>query len=698
MLAQVIKVDHSKCTNCHTCIAVCPVKFCIDGSGDTISLNHELCIGCGNCIKACTHGARGWLDDSEALFAALRKKEKIVAVAAPAVIASFPSTYLNLNGYLKSLGVSAVFDVSFGAELTVKSYLAHIKENKPGLVIAQPCPAIVTYIELYKPELLKHLAPADSPMLHTIKMVREYYPAYRDCKVAVLSPCLAKRREFDETGVGDFNVALRSIEAHLEEKAVRLEAFPAVPFANPDPERAVLFSAPGGLLQTAEREVPGIGSKTRKIEGPEIIYPYLDKLADSLAKGTNPLLVDCLNCELGCNGGPGTDKAGESPDALEYPVNRRREELQKKYAGKFKLFPHSRLRKTIDRFWKKGLYDRTYRDLSNTNPLKLPSKEEARKIHERMKKFEEKDFYNCTACGYRSCDGMTIAIFNGLNKPENCHHYLLCCMEKEKTTIKEFDVGLNTQIAEARELIKKMSDLIGELNGKTHNQAAALEQSSAAIEEVIASINSASQASLRKKASIDGLLGSIKKGRSSMDVTIRAIDEILKSIDAVGETIRIIERGREEHEPPFDERGDRGGPRRQCGPRLFRGRGGNPKAFGNHSEKFSNDFQDPLTHHRRHFLDLPALLRDRRTHQRGERRDPRGGGQHDGTHQHDERNGGGKRADHEGPGGLKPDLRGREGLVRGYVDHGSGDSGHDGKDVRRLDKEFGVLLPRLSRA
>ena len=43
-------------------------------------------------------------------------------------------------------------------------------------------------------------APADSPMLHTIKMIKEFYLQYRNHKVVVISPCAAKKREFEETG------------------------------------------------------------------------------------------------------------------------------------------------------------------------------------------------------------------------------------------------------------------------------------------------------------------------------------------------------------------------------------------------------------------------------------------------------------------------------------------------------------------
>ncbi len=93
-----------------------------------------------------------------------------------------------------------MFDVSFGAELSVRSCLDHLDRNKPRAMISSACPAIVTYIELYRPELIQYLIPVDSPMIHTIKMIRRFYPSYRDHKVAAISPCMAKKREFIEAG------------------------------------------------------------------------------------------------------------------------------------------------------------------------------------------------------------------------------------------------------------------------------------------------------------------------------------------------------------------------------------------------------------------------------------------------------------------------------------------------------------------
>ena len=305
-LPHVIEIDIEKCVNCNKCLRACPTHYCNDGSdGEHIGLNFDMCIGCGNCIHVCTHGSRYIVDDFDAFISDLRRGVRMIAVVAPAIASSFPNKYLHFNTWLKSLGVEAVFDVSFGAELTVKSYLEHIKKNNPKLVIAQPCPAIVTYIEIYRPELLPYLAPAHSPMLHEIIMIREFYPQYRNHKVAVISPCVAKKREYAETGLGDYNVTMAKLDDYMRDHGINLAQFQPSEYDGPLAERAVLFSSPGGLMETAMREMPGIERSIRKIEGP-IVYPYLDHLHESLKAGINPLLIDCLNCEHGCNGGPGT--------------------------------------------------------------------------------------------------------------------------------------------------------------------------------------------------------------------------------------------------------------------------------------------------------------------------------------------------------------------------------------------------------
>lgn len=450
-MKKVVAIDEERCVNCHQCISVCPVKYCNNGSGQFIKLDESLCIGCGECIIACTHNARLIIDDFELAIHDLAKKEKVIAFIAPATATNFPNEFLRLNGWLKSLGVEAFFDVSFGAELTIKSYIEHLKANKPKLIISQPCPVIVTYIELYKPQLLKYLAPADSPMMHAMKMVKEFYPQYKDHKMLIVSPCIAKKREFDEVGIGDYNVTIYKIRKYLENNNIDLKDYPEIDFDNDPAERAVLFSNPGGLLATAEREIPEIKLVTRKIEGVKYLYDYLDKVEELIEDEMNPLLIDCLNCELGCNGGTGTGNQNKTPDELEYYTNERSKKMRKLYKtdnGNTEALEN--LRKTINKYWKPGLYDRDYVDRSNLikEGLYDPTEEELETIFKKMKKFTDTDIQNCPSCGYNNCEHMAKAILHGLNKVENCHLYM-------NKTINEYSEHLTDLVEERTKKLKQ---------------------------------------------------------------------------------------------------------------------------------------------------------------------------------------------------------------------------------------------------
>lgn len=434
----VIDVIADKCVNCHACIAACPVQFANNGSDNHVTVNHKLCIACGNCLTACQHGARYYIDDAEDFFTDLQQDTAMIAIVAPSIAANFPDQYLNLNGWLKALGVEAIFDVSFGAELTVKSYLESIQTTGLQTMIAQPCPVIVNYIQIYQPELLEYLAPVHSPMLHTINIIRRHYPQYSEHRIAAISPCISKKREFEETGQGDYNVTYRSIKQYLDQAGIRLEEYAPVDYDSPLAERGVLFPSPGGLTRAAERWCPSIRNTSRKIEGSEIVYKYLKSLPKAIEANTSPQLVDCLNCEFGCNAGSGTVSQEKTLDELESLVHQRQEQVETDDAEE--------LERVINDYWDADLFERTYRDLSDQNDIQVPNGEELNAIFAKMHKYSPADLYNCNSCGYGACESMAIAIHNGLNRPENCHFYLQREMDLSHQAVKLNETRLDSII------------------------------------------------------------------------------------------------------------------------------------------------------------------------------------------------------------------------------------------------------------
>jgi len=540
-LSHVIQIDEKKCINCYACITGCPVKYCMDGSSEKLRINPDLCIGCGHCILVCSHKARKLVDDTPHFFSDLKQGQKMVAIVAPAVASVFPEKFLNLNGWLKSIGVEAFFDVSFGAELTVITYLDYIKAKNPRTVIAQPCPAIVSFIQIYHPELLPYLAPADSPMLHTVKLIREFYPEYKNHKIVVISPCIAKRREFDETNMGDYNVTMLTLKQYLEEHNINISSFPEENYIGPHAERAVGFSSPGGLLDTAERFVPGIRRKTHKSEGIGTIYPYLKEISELLDSDVEmPLLIDCLNCEKGCNGGPGTGNSHVPTAVLENPIRKRRAKLEEyhKYQKKGEWI-YTKYHNILNKYWKKNLYNRGYRNLSDNNTIKTPSEEDLKKIYESMRKFSEKDLYDCTSCGYGSCKSMATAIFNGINRVDHCAHYNLVLL-KEEEGVGELISLLTEHINNATSLIDGIVEIVQNLYKNIDSQSKSVEESSHKTELMVNSLMTTSDLSQKKRKEIKGLLENTNLSQESMRETIQSIQEISQSVDGIASAIKII--------------------------------------------------------------------------------------------------------------------------------------------------------------
>ncbi len=544
-LKPVIYVDSEKCCNCHRCIAVCPVKLCNDGSGDFVTLNADLCIGCGSCIEACTHGARHGIDDSEDFFQALKNGSGVIAIVAPAVAVNFKGQDKELNGWLKSIGVKAVFDVSFGAELTTKTYVEQMTRENPELMISQPCPALITYMETYRPNLIKYLAKGDSPMAHTVEFIRHFHPEYAKYKIAVISPCYAKRREFDENGRGDFNVTMKSLDQFFHKNHIDLSKFPKTEYDNPLAERGTLYSTPGGLMRTAERFVPGIRRITRKIEGHPAIFEYLDHLDDSLSAGTRPYfkLVDCLNCEKGCNRGGGTTNHEMSLDELESYVEKRSQERCQEWNTldeKKKKKALKALNKTIDAYWKPGIYERKYTDRSAVyhSLIQEPTQDQLNEILTQMGKHGIEDMYDCGACGYISCRQMATAIYNGKNKPQNCHHYVL--KQVNESHAEEINKKTREITLESVAMLEQTRGNVSSLTNVTTKMIQNVSDSSSSIEQMLKNIASINTIIENNFVIVNNLEDATNIGRTNLQEVTALVGDIEKESKQLVEMSKVI--------------------------------------------------------------------------------------------------------------------------------------------------------------
>ena len=452
-LIDVIGIREEYCTNCHQCIAVCPVKICSDGSGDVVKFNNNLCIGCGRCVEACikSHGgashksARFIIDDANQFSQNIGKKE-IYCLIAPSAQCNF--NLKKLITALKLLGANGVYDVSLGAEISIAAYHQAIESGKAKIpVIAQPCPAIVKYIELEHPRLIEHLAPVGSPMHCLAVFLKSLHP---NAEFAFISPCLAKSREIQENNIVKYNVTFQSLADILHKEQINLTTLADGDFDHSiSAGIATKYSSPGGLKESYLYHYPETpASSITRVEGPIVFEQYLPDLERAILKGKPnlPLMVDILSCEKGCNMGVGCINNKRSIDEIEFAVASRSElSISDKEEN-------HRLNQFLENLVENNDFEyRNYKNRYEQTRLKIPTEEELQKIYFDMHKLEEKDFRNCAACGYNSCYYMAVAVFNGLNKAQNCHLY----KEKELRLEQQALLNLHNELSN---VFETMSD------------------------------------------------------------------------------------------------------------------------------------------------------------------------------------------------------------------------------------------------
>lgn len=417
MNQSIIQTDESRCVGCNKCVAKCPVhanSAIWTEHGIKIHIDPNRCIACGECIHVCDHEARSYTDDTEQFFNDLQNGKKISILAAPAIRHNIPQ-YLQLFTWLRQQSVHLIYDVSFGADITTWAYLKAIQEQNLTSIIAQPCPALVTYIQRYKPELLNQLAPVHSPVLCTAIYLHHY--KQESDNLAFLSPCIAKTLEFQDSDTNEhisYNVTYPKLMDYLKRHNINLNSFPPSDFNNIPCGVGLAYSRPGGLRENVEFHT-GNSIWIRQIEGSENLYPYLDQYAERIKRQKPvPVLVDALNCAHGCNLGTASCTNADLDD-IDAHMNKLKEEKAAKEESR-------RLFKYFDDNLQLEDFTRHY------TAAPLPKDEENNKNLESVfqilgKTTPESRKINCYSCGYGNCHKFAQAVASGHNCVEACVYY-----------------------------------------------------------------------------------------------------------------------------------------------------------------------------------------------------------------------------------------------------------------------------------
>ncbi|MBN1947005.1 MAG: 4Fe-4S binding protein [Bradymonadales bacterium] len=410
---SIVSTIPERCKRCYTCVRECPAQA-IKVEGGQAMVIQSRCIACGNCVKVCAQNAKRIQDGIGPVRHLLAERERVFACIAPSFPAAFhPLCPGKLVAAVRALGFFEVWEVAFGAELISPIYArAYARARREARqVISTACPAIVSYVEKYMPQLHHALAPIPSPMIATARAIRHRHG--KEVGVVFIGPCIAKKNEIrDPALVGEVDAVLTYEELvnMFHQDGIVPEQMDESGFDGPRCLVGRAFALSGGLSKTAGIDVDILENDIHVADGKDRVLAVLQEAASGDCRVR---LLDLLFCE-GCINGPKmitNASVFARKNILASVVNRwNRQTTQREMAESLAEFADLDLTRSF---------------IPQVVELHRPTEEQIEQVLRSLRKYTPEDQLNCGACGYRTCREKAIAVCQGLAEREMCLPYLV---------------------------------------------------------------------------------------------------------------------------------------------------------------------------------------------------------------------------------------------------------------------------------
>lgn len=391
----------ANCHDCYRCVRVCPVKAIRVQDGQA-SVEGDLCIGCGTCVRECPQHAkliRRSLEDIKDMVASYQ----VAVSVAPSFAAFFPREHwFKLTSALKKIGFSYVSETAEGAKrITEDSF----NKNTTGS-ICTACPAVVSYIEKYRPQYRSQMIPIVSPMVAHGRMLKKRLGS--DWKVVFIGPCSAKKQEAlreENKDAIDGVLTFEELNSWFEDEMISFDDLNEEPFESYGTlSEARLFPLQGGMLKTGHLSLDSTDEKVLHISGADEVTALFEvPIEDWPYQYVEPLF-----CVGGCINGAGFH-------------SEKNLFLRKQDIIAYAKIQSEKPMSDIDRYISCETafhqeYPQTY--------FGVVSEEIIAEILNKTGKSSSDQQLNCGACGYKTCHENAVSIAKGMAQPEMCMPYM----------------------------------------------------------------------------------------------------------------------------------------------------------------------------------------------------------------------------------------------------------------------------------